>query len=120
MRNTIIRILYVGIILFIGLFLFVGGCHKKLVRDHNDGFVKGFVIDAASLTPISSAEILNGAPPDTVFVSKTDSTGYYTLSAAPGNVFVTAITSGYRTQTKEVTIIRFQTVVLDFLLLKVD
>lgn len=116
MKRTIRRSLYAGLIVFVGVCLCLGGCHKKLIRDQKVGFVEGFVKDSANLTPILGAEILDGAPPDTIFITKTDSTGYYKFANFPIKMVVTAFADGYELQTKTVEIIEKGTTRLDFFL----
>jgi hypothetical protein len=115
-RITIPRILYMGMILFLSLCFYLGGCQKKLIRDQKVGFVEGFVKDSVNLTPIFGAEILDGAPPDTAFIAKTDSTGYYRFGKSPGTMVVTAKVDGYKLQTKTVDVIVDKTIRLDFFL----
>ena len=116
MKRTIRTSLCVLIILVVNLCLLVGGCHKKLIRDQKVGFVEGFVKHSVNLTPILDAEILDGAPPDTIFITKTDSTGYYKFGNFPIKMVVTAFADGYELQTKTVEIIEKGTTRLDFFL----
>ena len=116
MKNTIKRLPYVAIILFVCLCLHLEGCQKKLVHVEKDGIVEGFVKDSLSSIPIAGTEILSGTPPDTAFITKTDSTGYYKFPDFPGRKDVTAKADGYELQTKTVEIIVNKTTILDFFL----
>ena len=116
MRNIIRRSLYVVIIVFVGVCFHLLGCQKKLVHVEIFGTVEGLVKDSLSLIPIVGAEILSGTPPDTAFITKTDSTGYYKFPDFPGRRDVTAKADGYELQTKTVEIIDNKTTRLDFFL----
>jgi hypothetical protein len=93
------------------------GCKKQPPKPY-DKFVlvEGYVKDAIDSTSIFGAEILLGVLPDTIFVTRTDSMGYYNFADFPGRKDVTAKAVGYETQTKTVQIEENQIQLLDFLL----
>jgi len=120
MKNTITRILYVGIILVVSLCLHLGGCQKKLVHVEKDGTVEGFVKDSVSLTPIVGADVFLDDDPYLPY-PKTDSTGYYQvikLTGAPIVVKITIKAEGYKTKDKNIVLKPSQTQRLDFFLVK--
>jgi hypothetical protein len=120
MRNTIPRILYMGVILVVGLCVHLGGCQKKLVHVSRTGAVEGFVKDSVSLIPIAGADVLlDGAPAGPY--QKTDSTGYYLVGTVLADFRLVKITikaQGYKTQDKYIAIKPNQRQRLDFLLVK--
>jgi len=117
MKNTIKRIFYAGFILVLCLCLNPLGCKKKPPKPGEEyGWVEGNVKDVIDSTSIIGAEILAGSPPDTAFITKTDSTGYYKFPDFPGAREVTAKANGYESQTKTVVIIVDKTTRLDFFL----
>jgi len=121
MKNTITRILYVGIILVVSLCLHLGGCQKKLVRDrHKMGVVEGFVKDSLSAIPIAGADVFLD---DRLFepYPKTDSSGYYRVDVVLTDVRLVKITikaQGYKTKDKNIMLKPNHIQRLDFFLVK--
>lgn len=90
------RFLFLGFILVLCLCVNAIGCKKKPPRPVDDFvLVEGYVKDAIDSISIAGAEILAGSPPDTAFITKTDSTGYYKFVRLPGTMEVAAKANGY-------------------------